>query len=105
LEITDTSFPLSSDETFALINAGSLSGNVSSVSFNNTSCTSSVGGYACTGNGQSINFQEITSGGTVDFKVASVSAVPLPAALPLFGTALLALIGFGSARRREKGSR
>jgi hypothetical protein len=39
-----------------------------------------------------------------DVSVASVSSLPLPAALPLFGSALLGLAGFAAARKSRRGS-
>jgi len=54
--------------------------------------------------GSSAQIYSVVAGsGQNSFEIGNVSAVPLPAALPLFGAALAGLGAFGFARRRKAG--
>jgi hypothetical protein len=90
---------LTTGEKFTLITFGNLTGDFAAFDYNGKSCTS--GGtdqWACTSSTAVVDFKGIITNKDYEVQVASVSSVPLPAALPMFGAAVF---GLGAAGRRR----
>jgi hypothetical protein len=93
---------LSANELFPLIASfGLYSGDFANFSLNGTGCSANgTDSWRCQLQSQLVDFKTITNGNIYELEVANVSSVPLPAALPLFGTGVFAVGALARRKRR-----
>ena len=95
-------FYTGANDTGTLI--GEINGDQLACYTGNTCKDTSASLVTFTATGTTIGFVELTDNGTAAFEFGTVSATPLPAALPLFATGL-GLVGFLGQRRKRRTAR